>query len=311
MTAGQFPVFCRWISREPGASRLPVGALYGEGIGSVPKVLVIMPAFQAARTVVRAIESVRAQDYPDWKLIVVDDASDDQTGDLAQSIADRDLRIEVLRNQKNLGAAASMNRAWQHADSEYVAVVDADDAVLPNRLAAPLQRFESAPNLSVIGGAAHFVDVAQRYLRTVTLPASHEVLYRRRWYACPFVHPSVTMRRSFLERTKGYQDGLRLGEDYDLWMRGFQEKEIRYENLRQPLVIYTAKAVQRWTMIKASARVRRMAGEREGKQVRGSLAALRILAEGAVEQTGLFAWRDRNLRRLGVPAGLGQWGVRV
>jgi len=270
-----------------------------------------MPAFQAARTIVRAIESVRAQDYPNWKLIVVDDASKDETGNLARSLADQDSRIEVLQNEKNLGAAASMNRAWRHTDSDYVAIVDADDAVLPNRLTAPIERFESAANVAVIGGAAHFVDIEQRYLRAVTMPASHESLYRRRWYTCPFIHPSATMRRSFLERTKGYQDGLRLGEDYDLWMRGFQFAEFRYENLPQPLVIYTAKPVQRWTMIKASARVRRMAGRREGMPLRAGWAATRILLEGMVEQTQFFAWRDRNFRRLEVPGELARWGVRV
>lgn len=270
-----------------------------------------MPAYQAERTIVRAIESVRAQGCSDWKLIVIDDASTDQTGSLAQSLAEKDARIEVLRSDENLGAATSMNRAWRYTDSDFVAVVDADDAVLANRLLAPLSRFEVAANLSVIGGAAHFVDAEQRYLRTVVMPCTHEALFRRRWYACPFVHPSVTMRRSFLERTNGYQDGLRLGEDYDLWMRGFQRDEFRYENLREPLVIYTAKPVQRWTMIKASARVRRMAGQREGKRMRGSWAAMRILAEGIVEQTGLFAWRDRNLRRSEVPQTLAQWGVKA
>lgn len=260
-----------------------------------------MPAYQAARTIVRAIESVRAQPFADWQLIVVDDASPDATGDRAREVASRDARITVLRNETNLGAAASMNLAWRRSDSPFVAIVDADDAVLPTRFSLPLEHLHANPQLSVLGGAAHFVDATGRFLRTVALPATHTVLEHRRWYACPFVHPSVTMRRDFLEATGGYQDGLRLGEDYDLWMRGFFARRFRYANLPEPLVIYTAKPVQRWTMIRASARVRLRAGRREGCRLRSWWAAGRILAEGAVEQTGIFAWRDRVLIRREAP----------
>jgi glycosyltransferase involved in cell wall biosynthesis len=262
----------------------------------VPLVTVIMPAYNAVLTIGRAIESVRRQRLMDWDLVVVDDGSTDGTSAVAEKIAGVDPRVKVLRNGTNMGAASSMNRAWRHTDSPYVAVVDADDAVLPGRLEGPLAFFSAHPAVSVVGGAAHFVDANHRFLRTVSLPSDHEELARRRWYLCPFVHPSVTIRRTFLERTGGYTDGLRLGEDYDLWMRGFVLAGVRYANLCDPLVTYTARPVQRWSMISASARVRRIAGVREGRRLRGWLASARILAEGLVETTGVFAWRDRRFR---------------
>jgi glycosyltransferase involved in cell wall biosynthesis len=265
-------------------------------VRSVALVTVIMPSFNAARTIRRAIESVRNQPFQDWNLVVVDDGSTDGTGEVAREAGAGDSRVEVLVNPVNAGAAASMNCAWRRTDSRYVAVVDADDAVLPSRLSAPVRVLDTQPSLSVVGGAAHFVDADNRYMRTVLLPSSHEELSRRRWYLCPFVHPSVTMRRTFLDLTGGYTDGLRLGEDYDLWMRGFFAGTPRYANLSEPLVIYTAKRVQRWKMIGASARVRCIAGRREGRRLRGTLAATRILLEGAVERTGIFALRDRLKR---------------
>jgi hypothetical protein len=124
------------------------------------------------------------------------------------------------------------------------------------------------------------------------MPACHDVLERRRWYACPFVHPTVMMRRGFLVEQNGYTDGLRLGEDYDLWMRGFYSGRYEYRNLVDPLVVYTAKRVQRWDMIKASARARLRAGRRERRNWRGYTAATRILAEGVLEQTRIFSIRD-------------------
>jgi glycosyltransferase involved in cell wall biosynthesis len=227
-------------------------------------------------------------------MIVVDDASTDRTGELAQRSAAGDARIEVWWNDVNVGAATSMNLAWRRSRSPYVAILDADDAALPIRFSAPLAYLQANPSITVLGGAAHFVDATGRTLRTVQMPLTHAELEQRRWYSSPFIHPSVTLRREFLETCGGYADGLRLGEDYDLWMRGFQCGRFQYANLAESLVVYTAKPVQRWAMIRASARVRLRAGRRERRWWRSHWAACRILAEGAIEQTGLFAWRDRR-----------------
>lgn len=263
-----------------------------------------MPAFNAARTIARAIRSVRAQPFGDWNLVVVDDASTDGTVDVARESSEGEPRIEIIRNQVNRGAASSMNLAWRRTDSRYVAVLDSDDAALPVRLTAPIDRLNADREISVLGGAAFFVDQSRRFLRRVSLPLSHQALERRRWYASPFIHPSVTLRREFLNTLGGYKDGLRLGEDYDLWMRGFQFGKFRYANLDEPLVIYTTRPVQRWKMIKASARVRWLAGQREGRRARGSVAAARILLEGALEQTGVFRLLSRDASSREVPEAL-------
>ena len=253
-----------------------------------------MPAFNRSATIARAVRSIRAQSLQEWELRGGDDGSTDDTAEAAIMAAEEDPRIQVEKLPENRGAAAAMNHAWRQSQSAFVAILDSDDVALPHRLQRQLSYFAEHPEVAVIGGAAHFVDQDLRYLRTVRLPERHEHLARRRWYACPFVHPTVMMRRSFLEITGGYTAGLRLGEDYDLWMRGFELDRFRYHNLREPLVIYRTRPVQRWTMIQASARVRVRAGRREGRRWRANWAACRILAEGLIEQTGIFAWRDRR-----------------
>ena len=268
----------------------------------MPKIAVIMPAYQAAETIGRAIASVRSQTFSDWELLVVDDASADATGEIAAAHARDDARVRVLTNPVNIGAAAAMNRAWRESSAPFVAIMDADDFALPARLARQVDFFSAHADIDVLGGAAHFVDGRGKYLRSVTLPESHEALEQRRWYACPFVHSTVMMRRRFLETTGGYDAGLRLGEDYDLWMRGFFLGGFRYANLNDPLVIYRARPKQRWKMIRASAAVRLRAGRRERLLFRAWRAAMRILLEGAVEQTGVFAWRDRKKRPRPAPS---------
>ena len=272
----------------------------------MPSLTVIMPAFQAAATIERAIASVVAQTFTDWELIVVDDASTDETTALAERCATRDLRIRVIRLEQNQGAAAAMNRGWQSTRAPFVAIHDADDESLPGRLAAQLAFMQNHPEIDVLGGGARFVDEAGRTLAWVRHPMEHAELAARRWRQSPFVHSTVVMRREFLTVTGGYPAGMRLAEDYDLWMRGFADGRFRCANLEEPFVIYGARPTQRWTMIRASAAVRLRAGRREGRVWRAWRAAARILLEGAVEQTKVFAWRDAKWPRP-APAEVAEW----
>ena len=260
----------------------------------MPRITVIMPAYQAAATLAHAMASVCRQTCRDWELVVVNDGSTDDTGDVAARMAATDRRIRVIHHERNLGAATAMNRAWRSGAAPLVALLDADDAALPQRLALQAEYLAGQADVAVLGGTAHCLDSAGNFLRTLAPPARHEDLLRRRWHVSPFIHSTVMMRRSFLETTGGYEDGLRLGEDYDLWMRGFQHGGFRYRNLDVPLALYRSRPIQPWIMVRAGARARWRAGQRERQAMRGALAAGRVLLEGAVEQSGLFVWRERR-----------------
>ena len=278
----------------------------------MPSLTVIMPAFQAAATIERAIASVVAQTFTDWELIVVDDASTDQTAAIAEHWAARDPRIRVIRQEQNQGAAAAMNRGWQSTRAPFIAIHDADDESLPGRLAAQLAFMQSHPEVQVLGGGAQFVDEAGRTLAWVRHPSEHAELAARRWRQSPFVHSTVVMRREFLIATGGYQAGMRLAEDYDLWMRGFASGLYRYHNLREVLVIYRTRAVQRWKMIRASAGARIKAGRREHQQITGWTAAARILLNGGLEQSRIFVLRNALKNFFGSePAALSRVGPSI
>lgn len=271
----------------------------------MPKVCVVMPAYNAARTLCRAIESVRRQTFTDWELRVVDDGSNDQTWAQAEAASSGDERVILQRLPENRGASVAMNFAWRQSRAPYIAILDSDDVALAQRLEKQVAFLDQHAETDVLGTAAHFVDYQFRFLRTSELPTDHEVLSARRWSLCPFVHPSVMMRRTFLEVLGGYKEGMRLGEDSDLWMRGYA-RGFRYANLSEPLVIYRARTVQKWALIIAGARVRILAGKRESRRIRGYTAAGRIIAEGLIEKTGIFAWRDQSRPR-SAPADVRNW----
>lgn len=90
-------------------------------------VSIIMPAYNAEAFLEQSTASVLNQTYSNWELLVIDDCSTDGTASLLRQISQRDRRVSVIRNEKNLGAAGSRNRGLESADGQYVAFLDADD----------------------------------------------------------------------------------------------------------------------------------------------------------------------------------------
>lgn len=100
-------------------------------MASRPVVSVITPAYNVAPYIGQCIESVQAQTLPDWEMIIVDDASTDDTVAVVQQYLG-DPRIRLLCNVQNLGPGGTRNRALEAAQGEWVAVLDADDWIAPN-----------------------------------------------------------------------------------------------------------------------------------------------------------------------------------
>lgn len=99
-----------------------------------PLVSIITPNYNCARFIAQTIESVLAQSYANWEMLIVDDCSTDGSYEIARECAEKDSRIKVLRNEKNSGAAVSRNRAIEASSGEYVAFLDSDDLWLPEKL---------------------------------------------------------------------------------------------------------------------------------------------------------------------------------
>ncbi|SET41764.1 glycosyltransferase family 2 protein [Oceanicella actignis] len=100
-----------------------------------PRVSVIVPAYNAARYLERAVRSALEDQGASVEVIVIDDASGDETAEIAGALARRDSRVRLLRNEANLGPGASRNRGMAAARGEWIALLDADDAFAPGRLA--------------------------------------------------------------------------------------------------------------------------------------------------------------------------------
>lgn len=108
-----------------------------------PLVSVIMPAYNAEPFIEKSIASVLAQTVRDWELIVLDDHSSDGTAELVTSLAEEDERIRLVRNERNMGTAATRNRGLELSRGLFVALLDSDDVWYPRKLEKQLQRIQS------------------------------------------------------------------------------------------------------------------------------------------------------------------------
>jgi glycosyltransferase involved in cell wall biosynthesis len=199
----------------------------------VPLVTVLLAAHDDAPFLGEAIDSILRQTLGDLELIVVDDASTDETAAVLGAIDDE--RLRVFRNEEQAGLAASLNRGLEHAQGRYVARLDADDVALPRRLERQLDRLRAEPPCAVVGSAIVDLDESGRAGLTHVLPAGARPLRWHSLFSSPFFHPTVVVDREVLDAHGLRYDPKYLeSEDYDLWTRLFAFAD--GANLTTPLV---------------------------------------------------------------------------
>jgi glycosyltransferase involved in cell wall biosynthesis len=187
---------------------------------TTPLVSIITPAFNAGKTLGRAIDSVLAQTYTNWEMIIVDDGSQDNTWDIAQAYSRASSKVTCLW-QANAGPASARNSALSQARGEYIALLDADDECLPHRLDVEVDYLLRNQGVTVVGSGAIEIDAtSNKRLGVSRLPSTHAELIRTMYYRTPFFAPTVMARRLFFEQMGGFDPSRRYGEDHDLWLRG-------------------------------------------------------------------------------------------
>lgn len=184
----------------------------------MPLVSVLLAVHNDARYLPAAVESVLRQSLADLELIVVDDASSDETPGIVGSLTDA--RVTVLTNDEQLGLAASLNRGLDQASGRYVARLDSDDVALPGRLESQIRRIGAAPAVAVLGGGILDLDGAGRPGTLHRNPLGPTAVRFLALFGAPFFHPTVLVDRELLDDNGlRYDPAFLESEDYDLWTR--------------------------------------------------------------------------------------------
>ncbi len=185
-----------------------------------PLVSVVVPMFDAALTIARALASIGAQRYTNWEAIVVDDASADDGASLVEAM--NDPRIRLIRLPVNCGPAKARNLGISAAKGELVAFLDADDEWLPEKLEKQVAAFAADPRLALVicdigVTTADGAEGSSVYARQA--PVSGTEAWKT-LLASSFVATSAVLtRRDLLERIGGFAPDLTVGEDQDLFIR--------------------------------------------------------------------------------------------
>jgi glycosyltransferase involved in cell wall biosynthesis len=152
----------------------------------MPRIDVIVPAYNAARFIPAALESVIAQTFGDWRILLVDDGSTDDTISVVAPFVNRlGEKIRYIR-QSNAGPSAARNNAIRNSSAEFLALLDADDVWVPERLAESLKVFENRPEVGLSHGYISRIDVNGAVIDTLT---------KKQKYAEGKIAPYIYMRK--------------------------------------------------------------------------------------------------------------------
>ena len=202
----------------------------------MPKVSVIIPTYNRAEFLCSAITSVLNQTFHNFEIIVVDDASQDHTREVMNSLGDK--RIRYIRHEKNKGVAATRNTGLVNAKGTYIAFLDDDDEWLPEKLQKQFNLLESCQNIvGVVYTGAFVVRKSDRKILYKVFPNKRGDIFNLILAKNKIAYTStIFLRRQCFEKIGLFDKSLEFAEDYDMWLR--ISKEFQFEYINELLIKY-------------------------------------------------------------------------
>lgn len=198
-------------------------------------VTIVMPAYNCEKYLRQAVESVIAQTYKAWKLLIIDDCSTDGTAALAEKLGRRDERITVLHNERNLGVSATRNRGIRETGSEWIAFLDSDDAWTPDKLEKQFGLIERLPLAKLLyTGSGFMKENGERMDFVLHVPEKigRKELLKQNLLSCS----ASLVKRELLLKYPMPEKGT-MHEDFVVWLRILKDEQYAY-GIDEPLLIY-------------------------------------------------------------------------
>lgn len=184
-----------------------------------PLVTIILPAYNGAKWIEKAIRSVLRQSFSDFECIIINDCSTDNTEEVSLRFAHEDARIKYLKNERNMGIQITRNIALANAVGEFVAEIDQDDEWIDSqKLEKQVKFLQSNPDCVLIGTGAIMVDENGFEIARYLMPETDYEIRRKFLRANRFIHSSVVYRKKAVQDVGGYTPE-KMSEDHDLWLR--------------------------------------------------------------------------------------------
>lgn len=207
-----------------------------------PRLSVIVPTHERPALLEKAWESLAAQTFGDFELLIVDDASRDATSEKIAELAARDGRVRGLRLEKNGGPGAARNAALRECRGELVALLDDDDLAVPERFARQVAVFEARPEVGLVVSAVGWMDargevyqVRPGILRRGELPEDPRALFRFLLFEGNYLPTAALMARRSALAGLYFLEGVRAGEDWFFFLQATARGQV-VATLPEPLV---------------------------------------------------------------------------
>ena len=201
----------------------------------MPKISIVTPAYNCEKYLEEAVNSVLAQSFEDWELLIIDDCSKDATWLRMQTLAKKDDRIRIFQNRHNSGSAATRNNGIRQAKGEWIAFLDSDDLWRPEKLQRQMSVLRKHPDAAFLfTGSAFIEDDGMTIAHVLHVPekVSRKKLLKQNVISCS----SVLIRRELmLEFPMPEEDGIH--EDFATWLAILSKIPCAY-GVDEPLLVY-------------------------------------------------------------------------
>lgn len=183
-----------------------------------PDISVVMAVYNGEKFLKETLDSILAQTFENFEVIIIDDASTDGTVDILKAYGEKDSRIRILKNQTNMRLAWSLNRGIELARGKYIARMDADDICLKDRLKRQFAFMESHPKIDI--SFCKFFSLCDGKIipGAVSRRTDADSIKAMLLFFCPVLHPGVTAKASVMKKYR-YDPSHTCSEDIDLWIR--------------------------------------------------------------------------------------------
>ena len=183
----------------------------------MPKVSILTPCHNSALYLESCVQSVLDQEFEDWEHLILDDGSSDNSWPLLQKLVQLDSRIKVHRSIKNLGISKARNELISLSSGEYIAFLDSDDEMYPDRIKIQLAYLESNQNIDILGSNYQEKN-HKRFKGQSNVQLKHREIVRAFQYMCPVPNPTL-MARAGVMRKIGFDETFSSAEDLDFLIR--------------------------------------------------------------------------------------------
>ncbi len=183
----------------------------------MPKISVLMPFYNNEKYLDESIQSILNQTYSDFEFIIMDDGSTDNGVKVVNKYS-KDKRIRFVRNKKNIGIVANLNKGIGMSKGEYLARMDGDDVSLPERFEKQVRYLDKHKTVGIVGTQGIIINEQSRKTGDFVRPMSDLKIRAKLMDGNAFIHGSVMIRKSSLLKTSLYNQKFVRAEDYGLWL---------------------------------------------------------------------------------------------